>query len=65
MVASPVWMTRPAMPWPAGMRVPTSSALPAPQLRLAQDAVERTVTDKIGEYLGSGNRAADYDHLLH
>lgn len=41
------------------------AALPADQLRLAEEAVERTVIDKIGEYLGSGGRAADYERLVH
>jgi len=41
------------------------AALPADQLRLAEEAVERTVIDKIGEYLGSGGRAGDYDLLVH
>jgi len=41
------------------------AALPADQLRLAEEAVERTVVDKIEEYLGSRGRAADFEHLLH
>jgi fructose/tagatose bisphosphate aldolase len=41
------------------------AALPADQLRLAEEAVERTVIDKIEEYLGSGGRAADYAALVH
>jgi len=41
------------------------AALPADRLRLAEDAVERTVIDKIEEYLGSGGRASDYGQLAH
>jgi fructose-bisphosphate aldolase class II len=35
--------------------------LPPPQMRLAQDAVERLVTEKIESFLGSADRAAAFE----
>jgi ketose-bisphosphate aldolase len=39
--------------------------LPADQLALAQAAVERTVAEKLQNFLGSAGRAADFRELMH
>ncbi len=39
-------------------------ALPADRMKLAQDAVERTVTEKIESFLGSAGHAKDFEQLV-